>query len=1335
MADQKARSPTLGTGGGSQLVRVGYYEIERTIGKGNFAVVKLATHAITKTKVAIKIIDKTQLDEDNLKKIFREIQIMKLLRHPHIIHLYQVMETERMIYLVTEYASGGEIFDHLVSHGRMTEKEARKKFRQIVAAVHYCHHRLIVHRDLKAENLLLDANLNIKIADFGFSNKYTPGQPMRTWCGSPPYAAPELFEGKEYNGPKADIWSLGVVLYVLVCGALPFDGSTLQNLRLRVLEGKYRIPFFMSTECEHLIKNMLVLDPNKRYNIDQVTTHKWFKMGEEDVVLEQLISDSRNQSDIEHIDEPINEQILQHMVNIGFDKERTLQSLNVKSYDHHCAVYHLLLDKLKRHQKMSKPNPALQEYSQSLQPLSTTTGPSTTTTTTTIPDTTTTSLFNSMPDTSPLLHLPNTTIPQVNFINENNEFVIQPCLSHADLEDSDDIEEPSPEALARYLSMRRHTLGVADPRTEVPEDLQLKLAPQLAVNNLGAPHHTFAPMFPNTNLPNLPQNLPLVSVPHDPSQQLTYKEHNLLRPPVLQSTAHSHLNRRASDGGANIHLHIQQLQKHFLSGRGSQPGSNPPDVAQQISPGTSTLPQRMSTVGVTPEENEDDSDQEPDPLEVARYMRNRGRFTRHTLGTGEMTTEVSEEVQQTLAQHPIHRRGRQSYPDRGSKKEMNSLHIPNDRFLRRASDGSPSSILAFRLQQAGSTGGGLGSQKSSLKQLHKECQQLQQRVGNNLGKEQMQFQQHQHMLDQEKLHQHHQMLQRQGTPPLPSPPKPASPNPEAQHLHQYIQRLKLHRDANSPPNFLIQQSSSRASPPPVTTFQHLQRQNTNSPPPVLTHPQPLQPSIVTGQVPSGQASIITGQGSPGGHSSIVTGQVSSVVQPSIVTGQVHATTETQMGGHIPGQYSVLPSDSRSTALRLNLCNVRQPQQQSTSSPPNHSISFPQMQYVEPFTQTQSLPQHHRQQLFQLHQQHSADSPVTTPPSFPQTIPSFSQPLPTENTIPNPYASIPSTVHAPIPCSAIPSVASSFTQSIHHDIQSAWLSQHSHEDSMELHHQNPPLERIPQIYPDMNEPVVEDIPPEPQSPGGTLSAVPLSQRYPTPNLRSYGRLNLASIPSNEELVGNNDRERMDGSNQGLFNLTFNITGGGGNVSSQPNHRRHHTIQNNTDALLQVQAQLLRRTIPVPAGDLMYYFNANNNCEMGNNAFVQTGKCFQMQPNEGMPLLMQGLNNMQNLAKDDANSELNREPMTLKYARSFSLMTAKDLPDVVQEIRRTLDNRGPLLTYQNSANMFSLENQGVRMELEVCQVPGMAIHGVRLRKVAGDTWQYRKLCNELLAGMNL
>ncbi|XP_011527776.1 serine/threonine-protein kinase SIK1 isoform X1 [Homo sapiens] len=267
-----------GQGQGQQKpLRVGFYDIERTLGKGNFAVVKLARHRVTKTQVAIKIIDKTRLDSSNLEKIYREVQLMKLLNHPHIIKLYQVMETKDMLYIVTEFAKNGEMFDYLTSNGHLSENEARKKFWQILSAVEYCHDHHIVHRDLKTENLLLDGNMDIKLADFGFGNFYKSGEPLSTWCGSPPYAAPEVFEGKEYEGPQLDIWSLGVVLYVLVCGSLPFDGPNLPTLRQRVLEGRFRIPFFMSQDCESLIRRMLVVDPARRITIAQIRQHRWMR--------------------------------------------------------------------------------------------------------------------------------------------------------------------------------------------------------------------------------------------------------------------------------------------------------------------------------------------------------------------------------------------------------------------------------------------------------------------------------------------------------------------------------------------------------------------------------------------------------------------------------------------------------------------------------------------------------------------------------------------------------------------------------------------------------------------------------------------------------------------------------------------------------------------------------------------------------------------------------------------------------------------------------------------------------------------------------------------------
>ncbi|KAI5106782.1 serine/threonine-protein kinase SIK1 isoform X1, partial [Silurus meridionalis] len=344
MREASAGSPAAVSAQGRPL-QVGFYEIIRTLGKGNFAVVKLARHKVTKTQVAIKIIDKTRLNSSNLEKIYREVQIMKLLNHPHIIKLYQVMETKDMLYIVTEYAKNGEMFDYLTSNGRMSEAEARKKFWQILTAVDYCHRHHIVHRDLKTENLLLDANMNIKLADFGFGNFYNAGEPLSTWCGSPPYAAPEVFEGKEYEGPQLDIWSLGVVLYVLVCGSLPFDGESLPTLRQRVTEGRFRIPFFMSEDCENLIRKMLVVDPAKRISIAQIKQHRW--MLADPSAPHQTLSHSLTDynSNLGDYSEPV----LSIMHTLGIDRQRTVESLQSSSYNHFSAIYYLLLERVKEH--------------------------------------------------------------------------------------------------------------------------------------------------------------------------------------------------------------------------------------------------------------------------------------------------------------------------------------------------------------------------------------------------------------------------------------------------------------------------------------------------------------------------------------------------------------------------------------------------------------------------------------------------------------------------------------------------------------------------------------------------------------------------------------------------------------------------------------------------------------------------------------------------------------------------------------------------------------------------------------------------------------------------
>ncbi|KAM9834479.1 serine/threonine-protein kinase MARK2 isoform X10 [Syngnathus typhle] len=314
---------------------IGNYRLLKTIGKGNFAKVKLARHVLTGKEVAVKIIDKTQLNSSSLQKLFREVRIMKLLNHPNIVKLFEVIETEKTLYLVMEYASGGEVFDYLVAHGRMKEKEARAKFRQIVSAVQYCHQKCIVHRDLKAENLLLDADMNIKIADFGFSNEFTLGNKLDTFCGSPPYAAPELFQGKKYDGPEVDVWSLGVILYTLVSGSLPFDGQNLKELRERVLRGKYRIPFYMSTDCENLLKKFLILNPSKRGSLEQqIMRDRWMNVGHEEEELKPYIEPQPDYKDPRRTD---------IMLQMGFSQEEIQDSVVNQKYNDVMATY-LLLD-------------------------------------------------------------------------------------------------------------------------------------------------------------------------------------------------------------------------------------------------------------------------------------------------------------------------------------------------------------------------------------------------------------------------------------------------------------------------------------------------------------------------------------------------------------------------------------------------------------------------------------------------------------------------------------------------------------------------------------------------------------------------------------------------------------------------------------------------------------------------------------------------------------------------------------------------------------------------------------------------------------------------------
>ncbi|EMC92524.1 hypothetical protein BAUCODRAFT_54267, partial [Baudoinia panamericana UAMH 10762] len=256
--------------------RLGQYNIVRTLGEGSFGKVKLAVHTSTGQQVALKIISRRKLiTRDMAGRIEREISYLQLLRHPHIIKLYTVITLPNEIIMVLEYA-GGELFDYIVQNGKMAEDKARKFFQQIICAVEYCHRHKIVHRDLKPENLLLDEHLNVKIADFGLSNIMTDGNFLKTSCGSPNYAAPEVISGKLYAGPEVDVWSCGVILYVLLVGRLPFDDEYIPALFKKIAQGNYMVPNYLSSGAVRLIKRMLQVNPVNRITVPEIRQDPWF---------------------------------------------------------------------------------------------------------------------------------------------------------------------------------------------------------------------------------------------------------------------------------------------------------------------------------------------------------------------------------------------------------------------------------------------------------------------------------------------------------------------------------------------------------------------------------------------------------------------------------------------------------------------------------------------------------------------------------------------------------------------------------------------------------------------------------------------------------------------------------------------------------------------------------------------------------------------------------------------------------------------------------------------------------------------------------------------------
>ncbi|KAF7204520.1 serine/threonine-protein kinase BRSK2 isoform X1 [Nothobranchius furzeri] len=329
---------------------VGPYRLEKTLGKGQTGLVKLGVHCITGQKVAIKIVNREKLSESVLMKVEREIAILKLIEHPHVLKLHDVYENNKYLYLVLEHVSGGELFDYLVKKGRLTPKEARKFFRQIISALDFCHSHSICHRDLKPENLLLDEKNNIRIADFGMASLQVGDSLLETSCGSPHYACPEVIRGEKYDGRRADVWSCGVILFALLVGALPFDHDNLRQLLEKVKSGVFHMPHFIPPDCQSLLKGMIEVNPEKRLTLEAIQKHSWYQGGRNEPCPEQPPPRRvcvRRISSLTELDPDVLDSM--HSLGCFRDRVKLTRDLQCEEENQEKMIYYLLLDRKERY--------------------------------------------------------------------------------------------------------------------------------------------------------------------------------------------------------------------------------------------------------------------------------------------------------------------------------------------------------------------------------------------------------------------------------------------------------------------------------------------------------------------------------------------------------------------------------------------------------------------------------------------------------------------------------------------------------------------------------------------------------------------------------------------------------------------------------------------------------------------------------------------------------------------------------------------------------------------------------------------------------------------------
>nr|XP_006811871.1 PREDICTED: SNF1-like protein kinase ssp2-like [Saccoglossus kowalevskii] len=316
--------------------KVGNYILGETIGSGSFAKVRLGTHILTDEKVAIKVIDKKLIEKREYTKrnLHREAVMLQRLKHPNIVQLYEVLETSNNYYLILELADGGELMKYLCDKQRFTERESRKFMRQLVSAVDHMHQAGVIHRDIKVENFLMDKDLNLKIIDFGLSNMLSSDGVLRTQCGSPAYAAPEIFSNATY-GPAVDVWSIGVNMYAMLTGELPFKvepPSSISKLHSCILQG-CRIPHTLTKDCKDLLGKMLTLSETSRITLREIMKHPWMNRG-----YSSLLYPTKYPVKYDDIDKSVVSKMAEH----GYDPENVVamvtQNKPVAANDDHRSV-------------------------------------------------------------------------------------------------------------------------------------------------------------------------------------------------------------------------------------------------------------------------------------------------------------------------------------------------------------------------------------------------------------------------------------------------------------------------------------------------------------------------------------------------------------------------------------------------------------------------------------------------------------------------------------------------------------------------------------------------------------------------------------------------------------------------------------------------------------------------------------------------------------------------------------------------------------------------------------------------------------------------------------